>query len=361
MIKRLFFTLVLLFATIVMSFADEQKNITLDNKDHSKATVETSYGNIIITLNEIDDNNNASIAIELENLDESKTLLLFDKPYSEKMLKKQKPSIRYDKIFGGGKSASLIDKFLSNNKEERIIEHCNFMRYVARIEPSEKIKVATIMNNGLTPFTCRLPLYIAKCNSRNCNKLLLMAKEVIELVISVDAKPNEDYINICKRFGDLQKEISNETFCKNRNHRGPSYDTLVKRYKDKIRILTSDINSLLNSHNYMSSDKSYKLYMKVVHKLEKIDFEELSVPSCSKDKKKQGGSSTCKYCNLSYADIYKRLENYYIDIHNGNKSKTQVLSDAEALYNCAMKHKKHTGNENYKSRITTYYNKLKSL
>ena len=54
--------------------ADEQKKISLSN-DHSQETVSLGYCNIFATLKNIGDDSSAEVAIELENLDESKVLI----------------------------------------------------------------------------------------------------------------------------------------------------------------------------------------------------------------------------------------------------------------------------------------------
>ena len=67
---------------------------------------------------------------------------------------------------------------------------------------------------------------------------------------------------------------------------------------------------------------------------------------------------------LSYVRTIKNhtertQEAYYIDLHNGKKTKGQIMGDVEELYNCAKKNSKRaTGN--YMSRISTYYSKIKS-
>ena len=111
MIKRIFLTALFVVGTFLTSFADEQKKITLNNNDHTSETIELAYCNIFVSLKDVDDNYNAEIAIELENIHESNTLLLFERAYDEKTLKRMYPSINSPRLI----SLSL---FLSNNRNK---------------------------------------------------------------------------------------------------------------------------------------------------------------------------------------------------------------------------------------------------
>ena len=107
MIKRIFLTSLLVVGSFLTSFADEQKKIILNNSDHTKETIELAYCNIFVSLKDVDDN--VEITVELENIHESNTLILFERAYDEKTLKKMSPSITYDKVFGGSKGKRYID------------------------------------------------------------------------------------------------------------------------------------------------------------------------------------------------------------------------------------------------------------
>ena len=127
----------------------------------------------------------------------------------------------------------------------------------------------------------------------------------------------------------------------------------------KINDLKKRIKSIVEDRGYYPSDKAYKKFMEVSGKLDTISLDAKTVTSCPDDQKR--GGHKCKNCSLSYEQIYKKLENYYIDIHNGKKTKAQVMSEVESLYTCVSKNKKRSANNSIKSRITTYYNKIKSL
>ena len=68
-------------------WADEQRKITLSN-DNTKETINLSYCNIFVTLLNPDSEDTPMVQVEVENLDESKLLALFNKAYTEKQVKK---------------------------------------------------------------------------------------------------------------------------------------------------------------------------------------------------------------------------------------------------------------------------------
>ena len=350
MIKRVFIAAYIVLMTYLPSLADEQKKITLNNDDRTTETVELAYCNIFVSLKDVDDNDNAEITIELENVHESNTLILFERAYDEKTLKRMYPSITYDKVFGGSKG-------------KRYIDICPDIKYTNQIKSSEKTKLFVKTGSEKTPLICKLPIYIAKNKNQSGNKMLLLAKEVIELEIQVQLKPDEEYISITDSYEALIKDIDSEHFCTNSYHKGKSLKSLKSKYEGKINDLKKRIKSILEDRGYYPQDKAYEKFKEVLGKLDRISLDAKTVTSCPDDQKpkpKPDGHK-CKKCSLSYEQIYKKLENYYIDIHNGKKTKAQVMSEVESLYTCVSKNRKRSANNNLKSRITTYYNKIKSL
>ena len=348
MIKRVFIAAYIVLMTYLPSLADEQKKITLNNDDRTTETVELSYCNIFVTLKNVDENDNAEILIELENIHESNTLLLFDRAYDEKTLKKIYPSIRYDKVFGGSKG-------------KRYIDVCPDLKSTYKINPSGRIQLFVKTGNDKAPLVCKLPIYIAKNKNKSGSKMLLLAKEVIELEVQVQLKPDEEYISITDSYEALIKDIDSEHFCTNSYHKGKSLKSLKSKYEGKINDLKKRIKSIVEDRGYYPSDKAYKKFMEVSGKLDTISLDAKTVTSCPDDRKPKRNGHKCKNCSLSYEQIYKKLENYYIDIHNGKRTKARVMSEVESLYTCVSKNKKRSANNSIKSRITTYYNKIKSL
>ena len=348
MIKRIFLTTLFVMETVLASYADEQEKIILNNNDHPTETIELAYCNIIVSLKDIDDNDNVEVKVELENIHEYNALLLFDRAYDEKTLKKMSPSITYDNIFGGSKG-------------KRYIDACSDLKLTNKVCSSERAELFVKTGTEKTPIICKLPIYIAKNKNRSGSKMLLLAKEIIELEVKVQLKPDEDYISIVESYDVLIREIDSEIFCKNKNHKGESLQSLNSKYTGKIAEFKKRITSIVDSRGYYPSDKAYKKFMEVLDKLDTINLDSIIVESCPHDRKKTNPIHKCKNCSMTYEVIYRKLENYYIDIHNGKKTKAQVMNEVESLYTCASKNASRPDDKSIKANITKYYNKIKSL
>ena len=154
MIKRFSILYVLLFSLIMVSYADEQKKVTLDNDKHNKETIEVANFNIFLELVEVQENGNVKINIELENLDESKGLSLFERAYDEKTLKKIRPKIKYDKIFPGSKG-------------KRVIDACSNLKSAIHLYPSQKETIMTLSAKDGDVANAILPIYIIEYKDKN--------------------------------------------------------------------------------------------------------------------------------------------------------------------------------------------------
>lgn len=342
--------LLLMICSVHFAYGDEIKSIRLDNKDHGEKTVSLPFCNIFVELQPGNEDGQYGVSIKMENISEDKILYLFDRSYTEKSLKKM--GLVYDKLFPGA-------------KRKRIAEACDRLSESHRFLPSSEIR--NIMNFQYNENTvrCRLPIYIARYDEKKFvivkkTKISLAQKEVIELDIDVDIKPDEDFIRLSAAADSLINEIGRQTFCSNRHHKGSSLKTLYSIYKKSIDDLKRQVSQIISSRNYMSSDNGHKNFTAIYNRLDTINLEQLTVASCDYDKRpKLRPAHNCRFCSLSIEGIYKRLESYYIDLHNGKKTKGQVIGDVEALYNCAQKNNKRTTGS-YMSRIAMYYNKIKS-
>ena len=144
--KILISFLLCLMATCVM--ADEQKKVTLSS-NHDKEMISLSYCNIFVNLKEVDDGV-GEVSIELENLSESKVLILFDRSYTEKQVKKFSPKMKFDKTFGG-------------TKGKRITDPCSEqLSRVMQLRPSDKQSLPSVRVENETTKKVTLPVYIAK-------------------------------------------------------------------------------------------------------------------------------------------------------------------------------------------------------
>lgn len=347
--KNKMFSALLLCFIFVNAFADQTKLVKLNNKDHKKEIVSLPFCNLFIEMTEVDEKD-FSVSVNIENVSEINALCLFNRAYNEKVLKSM--SIVYDKVFQG-------------KKGKRIAESCEGLQGSVCILPGSDTKKLLSIKGSDKTLIIRLPIYIARYNKSQKsifkkNRISLAQKEIIELNIDVELKPDEEYLKLTEATNLLIEEIEKQTFCSNKNHRGTSYNTLIKVYDESIVDLKRQIANVIRTRGYMSSDKGYKQFIELHNRLNSIKLEDRVVASCGNDKAKKKQGHNCKYCDVSYAMIYNKLEGYYIDIHNGKRSKAQIIGDVETLYNCVIKNKKRSDNGNYLSRIKTYYNKIKT-
>lgn len=354
--KKLLIFVTFFFLAALSTFADEQRKIKLDD-GHIKEQVRLGYCNVFVTRADIDDDGNAKVTVEIENLDESNVIILFGHAYPEKELKKLSPSITFDRNFPGTKGQRNIDTY----KEAR---------NVLFIEPSEKIMLPEISVRSAETQLCRLPLYIAKYKDKKflgtttrTNKMLLLEKQILELEIEVEVKPDEDFIRLEKECNDLIEDISKQTFCTNSKHK-PSLERQEAPYKEKIGKIKSEIDEIISRHNWYTSDRGYQRYNGIKQKLDAINFSSYE-GDCGK---KHGGNKPtptpgCKYCKLTPQQIYHKLDDYYKKIYSSNNrkaAKDAVMSDVNLLYSCG-KHSPVWENSDYKSKIIDRYNRINNF
>lgn len=357
--KRLLIFMSFLFFATIGSYADEQQRIKLDD-EHVKEQVRLGYCNIFVTKMDYDDDGNAKVSVEIENLDESNVIILFGHAYPEKELKRLSPSITFDKTFPGTKGHRNIDTYSE-------------ARNVIFIEPSGKSLLPEIhVKNGEVQL-CRLPLYIAKYREKSFwrasngrNKMLLLEKQILELEIEV---VDEDYARLNGECNTLIEEISKQTFCNHPKHK-PSLERQEAPYKTRIAKIKTEIDEIVNRHDWYTTDKDYKRYNALKQKLDAIDFSAYE-GDCGNSRNHRNSSirHNCKYCNLSLQQIYHKLDDYYKKIYNSSNrtvTKESVIADVNLLYKCCTdgncsKHASSWESSEYKSKITDRFNRISNF
>jgi hypothetical protein len=361
--KRLIFMALFLFI-IMTSYADEQQRVKLDD-GHIKEQVRLGYCNVFVTRVDTDDEGNAKVTVEIENLDETNVIILFGHAYPEKELKKLSPSITFDKNFPGTKGHRNIDTYRE-------------ARNVIFIEPSEKSMLPEIQVKIGEVQLCRLPLYIAKYRDKSLlgasngrNKMLLMEKQILELEIEVEVKPDEDYIRLEEACNNLIEDISKQTFCKHSKHR-PSLKRQEAPFKERITKAQTEIDEIVNRHNWTASDRGYQRYNALKQRLDEIDFTKYEGDCGNPRNHKRDplpARHSCKYCNSSLQQIYHKLDDYYKKIYsssNRKATKESVIADVNLLYRCCTdgncsKHASSWNSSDYKSKIADRYNRINNF
>ena len=346
----------LLWAAFLTCKADEQKKITL-NGDHAKETVVLSYANIFVSLAE-NDGESGKVRIEIENLDESNVLVLFDRAYDEKTIKKMPTSITFDKTFGGTKNKRIIEPY--SGECDRVM----------LFRPSDKYDLPLVSVPNGNALVCRLPIYIAKYKGKKMNKLLLLEKQVIELNIEAEFKPSAEYLGLKKRCDDLERELSRTVLCTNPKHK-PSLDRQRAAFTNRITELKRDIDSAIAGHGWTPSDNGYVRYTAMKKTLDGLDLDARE-RDCGRHKASGGGGGhKCSYCSLSLQQIYHKLDDLYKKIYSSSDrkaTKKAVMSQVNALYKCCTdatcsKHASQwkSGGDGYKSKITERYNRINGI
>lgn len=355
--KLLTFATALILAATV-AFADEQQRIKLDD-EHAKRQIRLGYCNIFVTKVESDNEGNSIVTVEIENLDETNAIILFGHAYPEKELKKLSPSIKFDKRFPGTKGHRLIDTYRE-------------ARNVIFLEPSDKCTLPEIHVLKGDIQLCRLPLYIAKYKNKKIywgpsygkNKMLLMEKQIIELEIEVDERPDKDYVRLEEDCNVLIEEISKfskPSFCNHPRHK-PSLHDQEQPYKDRIDSINTEIDKIISLHNWYTSDKGYQRYSALKQRLATIDLT-IYEGDCGRHKRVSIPVQTCKYCNLTPQQIYHKLDDYYKKIYSSNDrkaAKESVMGDVNLLYGC-RKHSASWKKSEYNSKITDRYSRISNF
>lgn len=350
MIKRIFVLILLSLSIMSVSYADVKKKVKLDNDKHFNEIIETSSCNIFLELADVENNGNLKIKVSMENIEESSNIVMFERAYDERTLKQMRPKFKYDKNFPGAKGLRMLDACA--NIDSRI-----------HLEPSQKVVLMTLSGKDGLRTTVRLPIYTVEYK---CKKILfiktfeyrLKQKEVIELEIGVDLKPDETYIQITKECDNILDEFEGLLFCTNSKHK-PSLEHQQSEFQAKIDSLISKIDNIIESNGWFSSEKYYKLYDQQKDRLKSINL---------KDKEGDCGEHKvvyvhkCKFCKLSLQQIFHRLDDIYQEIHSNDSSersalKDKYIKDVKAMYNCAIQ-RPNWKRSDFKDKITRVYNKI---
>lgn len=346
MIKKISILFVLLFSLITSSFADEQRKVKLDDDKHNKETIEVANFNIFLELIDVEENGNVKVKVELENLDESKGLSLFERAYDEKTLKKMRPKIKYDKIFPGSKGKRLIDA-------------CDNIKSAIHLYPSQKELIMTLSAKDGETTKATLPIYIIEYKDKNYilwekQELILLQKEVIELEIEIDLKPGEAYVNITKECDSLLKEFDEVLFCTHKRHK-PSLEEQKTEFQSKIDSLVEKIDGIIESNGWFSTEKRYKLYDEQRERLKNLKLE---------DKEGDCGKHVyvhrCKYCSFSLQQISHKLDDIYQMIYSSqdrSATKAAQIRSVNAMYDCAKRRRDWRKSE-FKDKIVRLYNEI---
>lgn len=343
MIKKITMFSVLLFS-LLTAYADEQHRVKLDDDKHNRKIISCANFNIILELTDVEESGKVKVNIALENIEETKGLSLFDEKYEEKDLKKKLPKIKFDKTFSGNKGYRKVDAI--SDLENTIHLYPLTEEYVMSLS-AEDGKVSSTT----------LPIYTVEYRNRIFSKkqnLILLQKEVIDLVIDIDLKPSKLLVDITSGCDSLLSEFEGLLFCTNKRHK-PSLVEQKSAYQHKVDSLIEKIDSIVDANSWFSTDKQHKLYTLQKERLRNINLEEKE-GDCGK----HVILHRCKYCSASLQQISHKLDDIYQIIyssHDRSVAKSDQVGDVNALLNCAKRRRDWRGSE-YKDKIERLYKEI---
>lgn len=331
--KKLLILSILFAITAISCYADEENKIVL-SENHAEETIDFGFCKIFISAED-----DANVNIKIENKKEDYYLILFGHAYTEKILKKQKPSVIFNKKYVG-------------NKGKRIISGYQPIGEVPLLIPQSEKRELPLISAKNGKIKCHLPIYIAKPNKKR-TKMVLMRLETIDLLIEVNERISKDYDRLKREVDDLTNAISAQTFCNHPRH-SPSLEEQEKPYKEKIESIKNEIDSIREAHNWWNADESFRKFRDLKEKLDAISFSSLE-QDCGKRHERAivRPRHSCKYCKLSDQQIYNKLDNYYQKLKTRKVKKDDIMSDVKLLYSCPS-----WKNGAYKDKIENYYNRI---
>jgi flavodoxin len=334
--KRFLLTL-LVFCFASVSAFPQTANITLSDTHPTREVTIPSFnmselGRFVFTKGETDGNGNAEVVIEIENNSNEFMFLLFNKYYRQDELRRQRPRIVFGKLFPG----NSIEKVEGSNLTEIKIFPFNDRRY-AQIEDNVYRFPRTTIKEGESKEYV-IPLYLAK--KKKClfgYKIELVGKTDLNFNIFIE-QSDKDYDRIkvlCDSIASLMEKVKTEKpFCTHRSHL-PSYSKQIEPSINRILNLQDLINHKLTDRNIHLTDARREQYENLLDALEKAQnyLTENYEHDCGEH------IHHCDFCKLSLEQIYRKMDNYYIELKNANAEefadkKKAIMIEANRLYKC---------------------------
>ena len=308
------------FGVLAVS-AQQVQGITVSASDPKPVEVTFDCCKVIITPSSVG-NERMGLTVEVENEDRDKHLILFGHSFTERDLKRHRPSIRFDKKAYGLNS--------------RQIEVCKGLR------EGEKILQVAPTRSGILQYDVDnvermkldIPVYLAKHKERKFlskEKYLIMAHPQCILNVNIEwtSKLDELYDKLSGEYDALLKEMEEKGFCPRRSHR-VSLEKQQEPYEQRIQALLEEIASVKSENRWSDRSEQYQRFKGLRTQLEEIDFKvfERSCGRCGVD---PPPPHNCPYCHKSADDVYRQLNTLYMKLDNGRTTKDEAVRQANAL------------------------------
>lgn len=353
MMKRLITLMAVVFLVCNISQANEEYNITLEKGEAQDQTIELPFGNISFRL--VEYGNYHRVLVSIDNTTMSQALLLFKNSQVEKVLKKNKPKIEFEKTYPGSKGG------------RRVFGCRELYQAMASIIPQEKLDLFGF-DASLTSITkLELPIYLAKYDPKKLIKkgayginYKILSEDILTFNIEIKgwSENDTDYVSIKNAVEDYIRSVDKAAFCKNRKH-NPALSVQQRPYEEKKDSLINIINSTLQNHSeWLSVDKPHQKYSELLARLNNVNLNEHTY-DCG-EHKRVSKQHSCSYCSLSSQQVYHQLDDLYQQLRNGKISKDSAVKKAQGLYTCYQNNGRRKKDASYSDKISKFYSRITS-
>ena len=312
-------------ATVDVIARSENAECTLVINQGSAAEVDCDDCTLLLKANDF--GSGTEISIEIKNKPGNYYLLLFDRAYTVKELKKMKPSIRFDKVYSSA---------------NRNIIPCDALSDLGTmmIEPD---KNESITFRGFTGdrIKCELPICVATHKKKRFlskEKYLICESETKTLFINIQRKEqpvaDTDYERIKEECEDLIDELKDKTFCGNKKHR-PSFKEQTEFYEGKKQALKDQIEGIKSSNGWGERSKEYQKYKALIAQLDAIEYQKQDCGGHTGRVTDPQLPHKCKYCTWTAKEAYDYMDRAFNGIYNSidpQKEKRKRKAEVEALH-----------------------------
>lgn len=360
--NRILFFVIFLAVALVAS-AQKHGHVKISEKQSEAKTVKLDGTVLYFTSTPSRSEGMINLRVEIKNNegDQGHDFLLFEKSFSKKELKKQKPSIRFDRIHG----ANMINKSLSTcpgltNKGVILISRGE----------TNKLMIEDVPTNYNLPIN----IYLANKKPKGfLRKEKFIITELLDLDVDIEVESesrqnDDDALSRLERdYDDLMDELDRQRFCNNRKH-DPSLSEQEEPYKKRISDAIEEIENIKDDNRWRESSKEYKPYKALKQKYEFLssDFKKYERDCGGHRITGTGGGRPvhdCNYCSMTSGDVLRSIENDYIKLKNKKADRSSVVSHAEALHrawssSCPNLKRKIQQDSSKSAKINDYYNKI---
>lgn len=333
------------------SWANEEHNITFDRgKIDSDTSIVLPYGIVTLKLEKKD--LDYRVHVSIENTTTSEGMLLFRYRVEEKVLKKNKPKIEFEKTFPGSKG-------------DRRVNGCKDLdNQIIVVLPAEKSDLLDIDLKPTSSTKLELPIYLAKYNPKKLKKgknkidYKILSEAILALNFEIKGwdENDPDYVSTKNSVEAYLQALKSVAFCKNKKHR-PSLNEQQKPYQEKKDSLINTIKDTLETHReWLSIDAPNMAYTELLNKLNKVNLNDYNY-DCGKHVTPPRRHH-CKYCSLSAQEIYHQMDDLVQLRLLGKISKTDATNKAKALNNCYQKNLERGRTPLYDTKVSEFYNRI---